>query len=103
MTGEAITDLVTIARVHNERRELVDGDCGEVASVIRLDSGRFTAAALLSKTDGLDLHVVGLDAVDGTPVLGIKPYLREFGPRAAVVQPEWADELTRRYYRTPAG
>ncbi|MET9903902.1 TrmO family methyltransferase [Streptomyces sp. NPDC006446] len=74
-----------------------------MASVIRLDSGRFTAAAPLSRTDGLDLHVVGLDAVDGTPVLDMKPYPREFGPREAVVQPEWADEPTRRYYRTPDG
>lgn len=27
----------------------------------------------LLRTDGLDLHVAELDAVDGTPVLDIKP------------------------------
>ncbi|WP_330308511.1 MULTISPECIES: SAM-dependent methyltransferase [unclassified Streptomyces] len=157
MNGDAITDLVPIAHVHNERRELIDDDWGQVASVIRLDAERFTTDALLSldsfshlevvfhfhrvpldkvqegarhprnnpqwplagifaqrgknrpnrigvsrcrlvKTDGLDLHVVGLDAVDGTPVLDIKPYLRQFGPREEVVQPEWVDELMRDYY-----
>jgi tRNA (Thr-GGU) A37 N-methylase len=52
----------------------------------------------LLKVDGLDVHVAGLDAVDGTPVLDIKPYLRQFGPREEVVQPEWVDELMRHYY-----
>ncbi|MBW5486315.1 SAM-dependent methyltransferase [Streptomyces bambusae] len=50
------------------------------------------------KVDGLDVHVEGLDAVDGTPVLDLKPYLEEFGPRGEVRQPEWATELMRDYY-----
>jgi len=37
--------------------------------------------------DGLDLRVADLDAPDGTPVLDIKPYLREFGPVDPVSQP----------------
>ncbi|MBD0841715.1 SAM-dependent methyltransferase [Streptomyces sp. TRM68416] len=52
----------------------------------------------LLKVDGLDLHVRGLDAVDGTPVLDIKPYLRQFAPREEVVQPDWVDDLMRNYY-----
>jgi tRNA-Thr(GGU) m(6)t(6)A37 methyltransferase TsaA len=47
---------------------------------------------------GLDLHVRGLDAVDGSPVLDIKPYMAEFGPQGETVQPEWATELMRAYY-----
>ncbi len=43
----------------------------------------------LVRVDGTDLHVLGLDAVDGTPVLDVKPYLREFGPRGDVRQPAW--------------
>ena len=35
----------------------------------------------LLQVDGLDLHVEELDAVDGTPVLDIKPWFNEFGPR----------------------
>jgi tRNA-Thr(GGU) m(6)t(6)A37 methyltransferase TsaA len=48
--------------------------------------------------DGLRIDVAGLDAVDGTPVLDIKPYLVEFAPRGAVRQPAWASELMRGYW-----
>jgi tRNA (Thr-GGU) A37 N-methylase len=48
--------------------------------------------------DGLDLRVRGLDAVDGTPVLDVKPYMAEFGPQGETAQPEWATELMRSYY-----
>ncbi|WP_077191554.1 SAM-dependent methyltransferase [Streptomyces lydicus] len=52
----------------------------------------------LLRTDGLDVHVQGLDAIDGTPVLDIKPYMAEFGPLGATSQPDWATALMRRYY-----
>ena len=48
--------------------------------------------------EGLSIRVEGLDAIDGTPVLDVKPYMREFGPRGEVGQPEWATELMARYY-----
>jgi len=48
--------------------------------------------------EGLVVTVAGLDAIDGTPVLDIKPYMREFGPRGEVRQPAWATELMARYY-----
>ena len=48
--------------------------------------------------DGLQLKVRGLDAISGTPVLDIKPYMREFGPQGEVRQPEWATEIMREYY-----
>lgn len=50
------------------------------------------------KVVGLEIHVEGLDAVDGTPVLDIKPYMAEFGPRGELRQPEWATTLMRDYY-----
>ncbi|MER7669945.1 SAM-dependent methyltransferase [Kitasatospora sp. NPDC096128] len=56
----------------------------------------------LLRVDGLDLHVTGLDAVAGTPVLDIKPYLAEFGPRGEVRQPAWSTELMRAYYDAEA-
>ncbi|MFC0598814.1 SAM-dependent methyltransferase [Streptomyces palmae] len=52
----------------------------------------------LIRVEGLDVHVAGLDAVDGTPVLDIKPYLAEFGPQGPTAQPAWATELMRDYY-----
>jgi len=44
------------------------------------------------------LDVVGLDAVDGTPVLDVKPVMAEFLPREPVRQPEWSHELMQRYW-----
>lgn len=52
----------------------------------------------LIKVHGLVLHIADLDALTGTPVLDVKPYLREFVPRDPVTQPAWADELMREYY-----
>jgi len=50
------------------------------------------------KVDGLDVHVEGLDAVAGTPVLDLKPYMTEFAPRGGTVQPAWSTEIMRAYY-----
>ncbi|MHB8466843.1 MAG: SAM-dependent methyltransferase [Acidimicrobiales bacterium] len=47
---------------------------------------------------GHTIHVTGLDAVDGTPVLDIKPWMAGFGPRGDVFEPEWATELMREYW-----
>jgi tRNA (adenine37-N6)-methyltransferase len=53
----------------------------------------------LSRVEGLDLHVRGLDAVDGSPVLDVKPFMREFEPPdTSVRQPPWSAELMRGYY-----
>jgi len=48
--------------------------------------------------DGHDLVVRGLDAIDGTPVLDIKPYVTEFRPRGVVTQPAWIGELMAGYW-----
>jgi tRNA-Thr(GGU) m(6)t(6)A37 methyltransferase TsaA len=48
--------------------------------------------------DGLELTVRGLDALDGSPVLDVKPYLREMAPRGEVREPEWARSIMRDYY-----
>ncbi|HLG97097.1 MAG TPA: SAM-dependent methyltransferase [Bryobacteraceae bacterium] len=48
----------------------------------------------------LAIEVEGLDAIDGTPVLDIKPYVRQFGPRGDVHQPAWATELMARYWES---
>lgn len=53
---------------------------------------------VLLRVDGLTLSVRGLDAVDGTPVVDIKPYLVEFGPRGPVRQPAWSTELMAGYW-----
>jgi tRNA (Thr-GGU) A37 N-methylase len=52
----------------------------------------------LLAVDGLELRVQGLDAVDETPVLDVKPYMPAFGPRGPVRQPPWVEELMRDYW-----
>jgi tRNA (adenine37-N6)-methyltransferase len=53
--------------------------------------------ALLA-VDGLELTVQGLDAIDGTPVLDIKPHATEFQPKGPVREPVWMRELMAGYY-----
>ena len=47
---------------------------------------------------GLSVEVQGLDAIDGTPVLDIKPVLQGFLPRGEVREPDWAREIMRAYW-----
>jgi tRNA (adenine37-N6)-methyltransferase len=56
-----------------------------------------TIVRVLSR-EGRVLHVSGLDAADGTPVIDIKPVMREFLPREPVRQPAWAGELMADYW-----
>ncbi|MEO8209688.1 MAG: SAM-dependent methyltransferase [bacterium] len=56
-----------------------------------------TIVTLISSRKNV-LTVSGLDAVDGTPVIDIKPVLREFLPDNKIVQPDWATELMKNYW-----
>lgn len=57
-----------------------------------------TTICRVLRVDGRTLHVVELDAIDGTPVLDIKPVMSEFLPRGPVHQPDWASELMAQYW-----
>jgi tRNA (Thr-GGU) A37 N-methylase len=50
------------------------------------------------RVDGLAVEVEGLDAVDGTPVLDLKPVMSGFLPRGDVREPVWANEIMRSYW-----
>jgi tRNA-Thr(GGU) m(6)t(6)A37 methyltransferase TsaA len=52
----------------------------------------------LLAVDGRDVHVAGIDAVEGTPVLDLKPVMAEFVPRGELRQPAWATELMAGYW-----
>jgi tRNA (Thr-GGU) A37 N-methylase len=52
----------------------------------------------LVAVDGLRLDVRGLDAIDGTPVLDVKPHMTGFAPRGEVREPAWAVELMDGYW-----
>ncbi len=50
------------------------------------------------RREGRELVVAELDAVDGTPVLDIKPVMQEFLPREPVRQPDWSHQLMQHYW-----
>jgi len=50
------------------------------------------------RVEGRKLYVAELDAIDGTPVLDIKPVMVEFLPREEVRQPSWSHEIMREYW-----
>ena len=52
----------------------------------------------LLKVDGLKIRVSGLDAIDGTPVVDIKPWMNGFAPRGDIREPDWAKELMDGYW-----
>ena len=52
----------------------------------------------LVSVDRLTVEVEGLDAMDGTPVLDVKPYMLGFAPRGEVYEPAWATELMSAYW-----
>lgn len=56
-----------------------------------------TTCALLG-VQGMVLRVRGLDAIDGTPVLDIKPHMTGFDPRGPVREPDWAREIMQGYW-----
>lgn len=57
----------------------------------------------LLEVDGLRLKVAGLDAIDGTPVLDVKPVMAEFLARGEVRQPDWSHHLMAGYWRRSEG
>ena len=45
------------------------------------------------------LFVKYLDAISGTPVLDIKPVIKEFGVQKEITQPEWVSDLMKDYWK----
>ena len=52
----------------------------------------------LVEVNGRTLTVRGLDAIDATPIIDIKPVMREFLPKGEVRQPDWATDLMKNYW-----
>lgn len=57
-----------------------------------------TTIVELIKKEGRRLYVRQLDAIDGTPIIDIKPVMREFLPNKEIKQPEWSSELMKNYW-----
>ena len=58
-----------------------------------------TTICELVKREGRSLFVKKLDAIDGTPVVDIKPVIKEFLPGMAIKQPNWSTELMKDYWK----
>lgn len=56
-----------------------------------------TVVTLLEKS-GSKLVVKGLDAIDGTPVIDIKPVMKEFLPKGQIIQPKWSEDWMKVYW-----
>lgn len=52
----------------------------------------------LARIEGATLYVSELDAIDGTPIIDIKPVMAEFLPREEIRQPAWSHELMSQYW-----
>jgi tRNA-Thr(GGU) m(6)t(6)A37 methyltransferase TsaA len=63
----------------------------------RLNPIGVTAVPLV-KISGCEVVIRGLDAVNGTPVLDIKPYYPHYDSPAKVQVPEWVDRLMVDYF-----
>jgi tRNA (adenine37-N6)-methyltransferase len=58
-----------------------------------------TTFCKILKVEAATLFLEGLDAVDGSPVLDIKPWVQEFAPRGNIFQPKWISELMSGYWK----
>ena len=88
--------------VSGSRRPRGLGELPEVGIFAQRASGRPNRIGVstceLLGVDGTAVRVRGLDAIDGTPVLDIKPHLREMGPRGPVLEPRWAQAFMEHYW-----
>ena len=53
----------------------------------------------LIKHSGRTIKVKNLDAIDGTPVLDIKPVFREFEAGTEIKQASWVNDLMKNYWK----
>ncbi|MFD4491844.1 tRNA (N6-threonylcarbamoyladenosine(37)-N6)-methyltransferase TrmO [Lysinibacillus fusiformis] len=44
------------------------------------------------------LIVKGLDDIDGTPIIDMKPVMKEFLPKGVIKQPAWSTDLMKAYW-----
>ena len=54
--------------------------------------------AEIVEVNGISVTVRGLDAIDGTPVIDIKPVMSGFQPRGNLREPDWAHEIMEAYW-----
>ena len=53
----------------------------------------------LLEHNGRTIKVKYLDAINGTPILDIKPVFKEFQPKTEIKQPIWVADLMKNYWK----
>ena len=86
------------------RRPRGRADLPEIGALAQRHSNRIgrlglSRCAILEVSDRSVL-VEGLDAIDGTPILDIKPWFDAFGPRGPRREPSWVAEIAKGYFRS---
>lgn len=56
------------------------------------------ATVALLAHQGRTIKVKFLDAIDGTPILDIKPVFKEFEPQTDIRQPAWVTDMMENYW-----
>ncbi|MGZ4813241.1 MAG: SAM-dependent methyltransferase [Terriglobales bacterium] len=92
------SEIVTAARHPRNRTDWPEvGIFGQRA---RMRPSRIgSTVCRLVSVQGLAIVVEDLDAIDGTPVLDIKPWMSVMGARGEIREPAWARELATTYWR----
>jgi len=92
------SEVITTARRPRNRSDWPE--VGIFAQRARMRPNRVgSTVCRLVSVSGTTVTVEDLDAIDGTPVIDIKPFMTVMGPRGEVREPEWARELASTYWR----
>jgi tRNA-Thr(GGU) m(6)t(6)A37 methyltransferase TsaA len=92
------SEIVSTSRHPQNRAEWPQ--VGIFAQRARVRPSRMGATVCrLVAVEGLTVSVEDLDAIEGTPVLDLKPWMLVMGPRGAVREPAWARELGAGYWK----
>ncbi len=52
----------------------------------------------LIERNAKSIFVKQLDAIDGTPILDIKPVMKAFEPKGEIKEPSWTQEIMKKYW-----
>jgi tRNA (Thr-GGU) A37 N-methylase len=101
--GEGKRDQVGEGKVVHARRPRGNPDYPLMGIFAQRNKDRPNSIGLttveLVEHRGRVIRVRYLDAIDGTPVLDIKPVFREYLPKGEVRQAEWVGDLMKDYWR----
>ncbi|MBN1323989.1 MAG: tRNA (N6-threonylcarbamoyladenosine(37)-N6)-methyltransferase TrmO [Methanotrichaceae archaeon] len=83
----------TLTKVHPMgRKDIPSMGIFSTCSPARPNPVLTTVVRLCGRRENV-LEVVGMDAVDGSPVVDIKPYVKGFYPQEGVKIPKWMEQL----------